>query len=139
MNRRRLIAQMPLALATGAIATVAAASEGHAAEERRTGGGETFVLVPTTAGTVMNNGGRRGVLSLQSGIDVPDSALKERATASVPRLRAAFAQVIQTYAANLSAGALPDADYLARELQRQTDLILGRPGARFLLGSIIVT
>ena len=86
----------------------------------------------------MRFGQRRGVLTVQLGIDVPNATLRARAAASVPRLRAAYAQVVQTYAAGLPAGALPDADWLSRELQRQTDRVLGAPGARLLLGSIIV-
>jgi hypothetical protein len=43
-----------------------------------------------------------------------------------------------TYAGSLGPGSAPNADYLSRELQRQTDLVLGRPGARLLLGTILV-
>ena len=44
---------------------------------------------------------------------------------------------MQSYAAGLASGALPNADYIAQTLQRQTDTILGRPGAKVLLGAII--
>ena len=57
---------------------------------------------------------------------------------SMPLLRAAYSEVLRTYATGLATGAVPNADYLARELQRQTDMALGRPGARVLLGSILV-
>jgi hypothetical protein len=44
---------------------------------------------------------------------------------------------VQSYAAGLASGALPNADYLGQTMQRQTDAILGRPGAKVLLGAII--
>ena len=77
------------------------------------------------------------MLSVDCGLDVPDAALRTRAEQSVPRLRAAYVQTIQAYAAGLGPTALPNADYIGTTLQRQTDQILGRPGAKVLLGAII--
>lgn len=108
------------------------------AEERKKGGGETFIQLQTMTATVIRVDGRRGVMTLEAGLDVPDSALHARADQSTPRLRAAFAQVLQIYATGLPGGAVPNADYLARQLQQQTDMVLGRPGARLLLGTIMV-
>jgi hypothetical protein len=45
---------------------------------------------------------------------------------------------IQTHARGLGPGAPPQADRLAVELQRETDRVLGKPGAKLLLGSLIV-
>ena len=137
MNRRRLLSLAP-ALTLGVVAGLSAVRDASAAEERRTGGGESYVLIPTVTGTVIRGGMRRGVMSVQSGVDVPDAALRTRVGLMLPRLQAAFAQVVMTYAAGLPSGGVPNADYLSRELQRQTDMILGRPGARLLLGSIII-
>ena len=105
--------------------------------EKKKSGGGSYVPVQTLLGTTIRGGGR-GVLSVDCGLDVPDASLRTRAEQSVPRLRAAYAQTIQAYAAGLSPGALPNAEYIAQSLQRQTDAILGRPGARILLGAIIV-
>ena len=109
-----------------------------AEEERKRGGGENFIQIPTLTATILHAGGRRGVMTVETGVDVPNAQLRARATASQPRLRAAYAGILQTYAAGLPAGALPNAEYLSREFQRQTDLILGRPGARLLLGTILI-
>ena len=128
MHRRRILAALPAALALVALTRPAAR-----AEER------SYVLIQTVNATVTRFGQRRGVMSVQCGVDVPDSGLRTRVTASTPRLRAAYEQVIATYAAALPSSGLPDADYLSHELQRQTDAVLGRPGAHFLLGSIIIT
>lgn len=77
-------------------------------------------------------------MTVEAGVDVPDAGLRERAQASTPRLVGAYAEVLETYAAGLAPGGVPNADYLSRELQRQTDMVLGRPGAHFLLGTILV-
>lgn len=108
------------------------------AEERKKGGGETFIQIQTLTATVIRPDGRRGVMTVETGVDVPDAALHLRADQSTPRLRAAYAQVLMIYAAGLPPGAPPNVDWLQRELQRQTDLVLGRPGARLLLGTILV-
>jgi hypothetical protein len=69
---------------------------------------------------------------------VPDGGLRAKAESLLPVLRAGYLQTVMTYAAGLPFGGLPNADYLARTLQRQTDQTLGRPGARLLLGAILV-
>lgn len=127
--RRR---QILLALSLLTLATTA-----HA-EERKKGGGDAFIQLQTMTATVIRADGRRGVMTLEAGLDVPDAALHTRADQSTPRLRAAFAQVLQIYATGLPGGAVPNADYLERQLQQQTDMVLGRPGARLLLGTIMV-
>ena len=130
MDRRFLLSLAALA----ALPAVASAAGG---EKKKSGGG-SYLPVQTLLGTTVRSGGRRGVLSVDCGLDVPDEALRTRAEQSVPRLRAAYVQTIQSYAAGLASGALPNAEYISQALQRQTDLILGRPGARVLLGAIVV-
>ncbi|MDB5451891.1 MAG: hypothetical protein JWO33_469 [Caulobacteraceae bacterium] len=129
MDRRLFLAALALA------PSAAWAAE---SEEKKKGGGLNYIQIPPLTGTVTRSDGRRGVLTVETGVDVPDRALNKLAEASTPRLRAAYAQVVMTYAAGLSPGSPPNADYLSRELQRQTDLVLGRPGARLLLGTILV-
>jgi len=129
MNRRGLIV---------AAALLATPSLGRAAEERKKGGGETFIQLPTLSATVFRPDGRRGVMTVEVGIDVQDAGLRARANQSSPRLQAAFAEVLRVYAAGLPPGAPPNADYLGAAFQRQTDTVLGRQGARLLLGTILV-
>ncbi len=131
MDRRFLL--LLTALASALPAVTWAASGG---EKKKSGGG-AYLPISTLLGTTLRGGGRRGVLSVDCGLDVPDPALRTRAEQSVPRLRAAYVQTIQAYAAGLGPKALPSADYIATTLQRQTDQILGRPGAKVLLGAII--
>jgi hypothetical protein len=83
--------------------------------------------------------GRRRILSVECGVDVQnDLEFLKRVEASVPRLRSAFASTVQAYAANLQPGALPNAEFLARTLQSDTDRVMGRRGARFLIGAVQV-
>jgi hypothetical protein len=129
MNRRRLIVAAALLLVP---------PSAFAAEAHKKGGGETFIQLTTLTATIFRPNGRRGVMTVEVGIDVPDAGLRTRATQSVPRLQAAFADVLRIYAAGLPPGGEPDPDYLARTLQRQTDATLGRPGAKLLIGTVLV-
>jgi hypothetical protein len=53
-------------------------------------------------------------------------------------LRAAYVEFLMGYAVRLPPATVPDADYLASQLQRITDQTLGQGGARLLLGTILV-
>lgn len=133
MNRRAFL------LALAFAPTVAVSGQARAGEpEKKKGGGPNYIQIQTLTGTVIRRDGRRGVLTVEAGVDVPDRKLHELAEASTPRLRAAYAQVVMTYGGQLGAGSVPNAEYLSRELQRQTDIVLGKPGARLLLGTILV-
>jgi hypothetical protein len=129
MRRRALLALITLAAAL----PLAARSE-----EKKKAGGASYIQINTLTGTTNKGGGRRGVLTVECGLDVPDDKLRELANQSLPRLRAAYVQVVQTYAAGLASGAPPSVDFIALALQRQTDVVLGRPGARLLLGAVLV-
>ena len=125
---RRLI----LAALIATLATPAFAGEG---------GGKpkfTYVEVRPLSATMIRTNGRRGVLTVELGLDVPDPALNLRASQSVPILRDAWARVIQAYALGLSPGSTPSADYLSLTLQRETDRVLKRKGAKVLLGAVLV-
>ncbi|OXE35817.1 MAG: Tat pathway signal protein [Phenylobacterium zucineum] len=97
-----------------------------------------YVAVGLITASIMRDNGRRSVLAVDTGIDVPDPALFAKAEKLTPRLQAAYVQSLQTYAVGLLPGRVPDADYISRELQKQTDAVVGRPGARLLLGSVIL-
>jgi hypothetical protein len=130
MDRRRL-------LTLAALVAAAPLAVAQAEEKKKKSGGESYLPIDTLTGTTIKATGRRGVLTVDCGLDVPDAKLREYATLSLPRLRAAYLQIVMTYAAGLSSGAAPNPDFIARDLQRQTDVILGRPGARLLLGAVV--
>jgi hypothetical protein len=136
MDRRRLMTAL---LGAGALALGApvaqAADDG---EKKKKSGGASYLPMETVTATLVRGDGHRGVFTIEIGLDVPDNALRDRVEKVLPRIRAAYVQSVQIYAAGLPPATPPNADYLARELQRQTDLALGRPGARVLLGTILV-
>jgi hypothetical protein len=137
MLRRRLltlIALAPLAVPVTAPLT-AWASEDKA---KKKSGGENYIPINPITGTTNKAGGRRGVLSVDCGLEIEDAKLRAYADQSLPRLRAAYVQVIQVYAAGLPSGTEPNIDFIVQALQRQTDLILKRPGAKFLVGAVVV-
>lgn len=111
---------------------------------RKTGGGgggapqNSYMRLPTITANVMRSGGRRGVMTVETGLDTPDAALRTRVTQSAPRLRAAYAAVVQASANALLPGAPPDVERLVAQLQAATDRTLGRAGARLLIGTVMV-
>ncbi len=97
-----------------------------------------YLRLATATAAVPRPGGRRGVMTVETGIDVHDAALFARAQQSQPRLNAAYAAVIQREAAQLRPGFPPDVTRIARALQVATDAALGRAGARLLIGTVMV-
>lgn len=126
MNRRALLG----------LAAVAAAAPAKASETA--GPVASYLRLQTLTASVGRPGGRRGVMTVEVGIDVPNAALRTRAEQSSPRLRAAYNTVVQRAAAALLPGFPPDIDRLTAALQAATDATLGRAGARILLGTVMV-
>lgn len=132
MRRRHILASLLLVAALAA--SPALANEGKKEEKPVT----YFALDPINA-VVLRRDGRRGVMTVEAGIQAKDPTLMTRAQASTPRLRAAFAQVLMIYAAGLRGGVAPDMDHVGRELQKACDQVLGKPGAKVLMGSALLS
>ncbi len=120
-------------------AAAAFASPALASEPRRRSGGQTFVQLPSlTANVRRGAGGRRGILTVDVGLDVPDARLLARAESLVPRLRADLFAFLQTYAAGLRPGEPPNPDVLSTRFQAIVDRTLGARGARVLIGAMLL-
>ena len=130
MRRRVFLTLITLAL-------LAPHSVWAAEEKKKRSGGEAYLPIDPITGTTNKGGGRRGVLSVDCGLQIEDPKLRAFADASMPRLRAAYVQSVQTYAAGMAPGTEPNVDFLIQTLQRQTDLVLKRPGAKFLIGAVV--
>lgn len=109
----------------------------------RTSGGSgsaqaSYLRLPTITANVTRPGGRRGVMTVETGIDTPDAALRTRVAQSAPRLRAAYAAVVQQSANALLPGTPPDVERLVAQLQVATNTVMGRAGARLLIGTVMV-
>ena len=98
----------------------------------------SYLRLPTITATVVRSGGRRGVLTVETGVDTPNAALRVRVAQSAPRLRAAYAAVVQQAAGALLPGAPPDVERLVAQLQAATNTVMGRAGARLLVGTVMV-
>ena len=113
-----------------------------AAQARAEGGGgkakSSYVQLQTLAVATTRPGGRHGVLTVEVGVDAPDPALRDKVDLYTPLLRSAYISALQPYGLGLPWGALPSADYISMTLQRETDRVLGRRGARLLLGSVLI-
>lgn len=98
----------------------------------------SYMRLPTITANVMRPGGRRGVMTVETGVDTPDAALRTRVAQSAPRLRAAYAAVVQQSANGLLPGTPPDVERLVAQLQAATNTVMGRAGARLLIGTVMV-
>lgn len=127
MDRRAL-------LGLAAVATTAAlparASEGAPQA--------SYIRFPTITANVTRRDGRRGIMTVETGVDVLDAALRLRAQQSAPRLQAAYAVVVQQTAGALLPDAPPDVERMVAQLQVATNTTLGRAGARLLIGTVMI-
>lgn len=130
MNRRALILAAPAALAAGS----ASAAEGSKGGRR-----DTFVRLATLTTNLSRPGGRRGVLTVEAGVDAPDPATHARVVAATPRLRDAFAEEVRAFGFAYLPGSVPNVERLSASLQAATDRVIGRKGAILLLGGVIVS
>ena len=131
MRRRDLLVVLTLA------AAIPLAVRAEDKNKKKKSGGENYIPIDPITGTTNKGGGRRGVLSVDCGLQVDDPKLREFADKSLPRLRAAYVQAVEVYAAGLAPGAEPNVDFIVLALQRQTDLVLKRPGAKLLIGAVV--
>lgn len=136
MDRRQLFTLAPLAgglLALAATAPAKASSEGGEKASK-----DSYVRFGTITSTILRPDGRRGVMSVETGLDIPDEELRMQAAMDGPRIRAAFNTVVQTIADRLLPGAAPDVDALHHALQVATIKTLKKRGAVVLLGTVMV-
>jgi flagellar basal body-associated protein FliL len=98
----------------------------------------SYMRLPTITTNVRRPGGSRGVMTVEIGLDTPDAGLRTRVAQSTPRLRAAYATVVQQSASALLPGAPPDLERMIAQLQSATNATLGRAGARLLIGTVMV-
>ena len=77
-------------------------------------------------------------MTVEVGLNIPDPALRELAEQSQPILRDAYLRALGPYAMRLSPGSPPSAEFITLALQRETDRVLKRRGAKVLLGGVLV-
>ena len=77
-------------------------------------------------------------MTVETGVDALTDHMADLVPKSLPRLRAAYAEAVQTEANNLLPGAPPDIERLVRALRSATQDVLGGTGARVLIGTVII-
>ena len=130
MDRRALLGLAAVAVSSAASPAVAGGGSGAPQP--------SYLRLPTVTANVIRPGGRRGVFTVETGVNATDPALRTRVAQSAPRLRAAYAVVVQQSANAMLPGAPPDVERLVAQLQAATDRVLGRAGARLLIGTVMV-
>lgn len=124
-----------------AILASAAASAAWAQEGGEGGGKKgkpSYLQLKTVAVSIVRANGRRGVLTVEVGLDVPDPRFRDQLDLYLPLLYSAYVSALQPYGLGLAPGQPPSADFISITLQRETDRVLRRRGAKVLLGSILV-
>jgi len=138
-NRRAqlffLIALLTLPMISAGPAQASGGGNGGAAKNSSS---TPYVRMRALNVNILRSSGARTVVTLEVGVFVTDPNLLKRTDASIPRLQAAFGQIVQGYMVGLPTGTIPNADYLAQMLQKETDRIVGQKGAKLLLGTIII-
>ncbi len=87
LSRRALLIASP---------TLLAATEAQAASEKKKSGGQSFVPLRTLTATVNKPGGRRGVLTVEAGLDAPDEGVRTRAAAYETLQREDYISLLQS-------------------------------------------
>lgn len=136
MPRADRLGSLLLLSASGALALASPAVASAGEKKAPTTG--SYIDLPTLTASILRPEGGRGVLTVGAGLDVADPKLRERTILSKPRLLDAYSQTLRRYGASLPPGRAPDLDIMGRQLQDATDRTLGKPGARFLFGAVLV-
>jgi flagellar basal body-associated protein FliL len=100
---------------------------------------ESWVMVDPFSVTVIQNDSIRGKVSVSFGMDVPDAELRERAELIMPRLQDAWLNRLNLYASTtVRPGKPANIDDVSQILQSTADQVLGKPGSKVLIASVIV-
>ena len=89
--------------------------------------------------TIVDDNRVQGMLMVGIGLDVPNPALRDVVTRSMPVLRDAYVRNLMAFTAtSVRPNAQPDVVQIADRLQGVTDRALGRKGAKILLAQVAI-
>ena len=126
-----------LALALLAFAGTSQASEAPA--QRKTTQSESYVVIDPMYATIIEGNKPRGLIMIELGLDVPDTALRERVSHALPALRDAYVRSLIAYGATaVRAWRQPSVDDIAERMQAVTDRFVGAPGAKVLMAQTAI-
>ncbi|MBV8978029.1 MAG: hypothetical protein JO261_06945 [Alphaproteobacteria bacterium] len=120
-----------------AIAPAALAGDAKKAAVHKVTQSKSYLMVDPIYATIVTGERPIGLLMVGIGIDVPDDALRKEADTAMPVLRDGYVRNMTIFAATaVRPSEQPDVGSIAARLQRVTDRILGRKGARVLLAQV---
>ena len=100
---------------------------------------ESWVMVDPFSVTVVQEDRIRGKVLVSFGMDVPDAELREKAELVMPRLQDAWLSQLNLYAATtVRPGKPANITEVSNILQTVADRVLGKPGSKVLLASVII-
>ena|SRR5688572_11905405 len=137
-DRRFALAAFLAGLTAAGAARAQPSSSGAPDRQSRLTSAESYLPIPTLSAGVLQRHASQGTIIVDMGLDIPDTALRDRARGIQPRLRDALRTGIATYATTFYRDrTAPDPDQLTRLLQTAIDRTLGAQGARVLLTNIL--
>jgi flagellar basal body-associated protein FliL len=115
------------------------APKAQKAPEHKTTQSKSYIMLDPIYTTIVGDNRPTGMLMVGAGLDVPDAALLEEVTRSLPVLRDAYVRNLMTFTANVvRTDAQPDVSLIADRLQAVTDRALKKKGAKILLAQVAI-
>ena len=106
----------------------------EAPAQRKTTQSESYVPLDPMYATILEGSRPRGLLMVELGLDVPDSALRAKVSHALPTLRDTYVRLLIAYGSTaVRAFRQPSVDDIAQRMQAATDRLMGGPGAKVLM------
>ena len=100
---------------------------------------DSYLMIDPIYSAIMDSDRPVGMLMVGVGIDIPDAKLRGEAVHAMPVLRDAFVRSMMSFSTTfVRPERQPDVAAIADRLQRATDRVLGRKGARLLLAQVAI-
>ena len=97
----------------------------------------SYLMIDPIYTTIMDGDKTDGLLMVGIGLDVPDAELRAQTEQAMPILRDVYVRSLMAFSAtSVRPWCQPDVGAMADRLQRATDRVLRRPGARILLAQV---
>jgi hypothetical protein len=109
-----------------------------ASAPKKKAGGKAYTQLPMIVLSTKSQKSKRGTLSIETGIYAEDPKLVDFIVLHQPRLIDAFISSLQTYAQTLTNTSVANTDYMTTLLQAATDRVIGKKGAKVLLGTVVL-
>ena len=115
------------------------ANKAQKAPEHKTTQSKSYVQLDPIYTTIVADNRSAGMLMVGAGLDVPNDALRDEVTRSMPVLRDAYIRNLMTFTANIvRTDSQPDVGLIADRLQAVTDRALKKKGAKILLAQVAI-